>query len=92
VAHQNLDAFKEKTAMQPFIGQIQTLPYTFAPVGWAPCDGRTLPIMQYQALFSLLGTTFGGDGQRTFALPKLAAPASGVGYFIALEGVYPNRS
>jgi microcystin-dependent protein len=78
--------------MQPFIGQVQTLPYTFAPQGWAPCDGRTLPIAQNQALFSLLGTNFGGDGQTTFALPKLAAPANGVGYFIALEGVYPNRS
>jgi microcystin-dependent protein len=77
--------------MQPFVGQIQTLPYTFAPQGWAPCDGRTLPIMQHQALFSLLGTTFGGDGKTTFALPKLAGPASGVGYFIALEGIYPSR-
>jgi microcystin-dependent protein len=78
--------------MQPFIGQIQTFPYTFAPQGWAPCDGRTLQIMQNQALFSLLGTNFGGDGQTTFALPTLAAPVSGVGYFIALEGSYPNRS
>jgi microcystin-dependent protein len=77
--------------MQPFIGQIQLLPYNFAPREWAPCDGRLLQISQNQALFSLLGTTFGGDGRTTFALPKLAGPTNGVGYFIALQGIYPNR-
>lgn len=43
----------------------------FAPVAWAPCDGRLLPISQYDALFSLLGTTYGGDGETTFALPDM---------------------
>jgi len=57
--------------MDPFIGEIRLLPYTFAPVGWQDCDGSLLAISQYDALFSLIGTTFGGDGQTTFAVPDL---------------------
>lgn len=56
---------------QPFIGQIILVPYDFAPQGWALCNGQLLPIAENTALFSLLGTTFGGDGQTTFALPDL---------------------
>jgi len=56
---------------EPFIGQIILVPYNFAPRGWAFCNGQLLPIAQYTALFSLLGTTFGGDGRTTFALPDL---------------------
>ena len=55
----------------PFIGMIIMVPFTFAPRGWALCDGQLLPISQNTALFSLLGTTFGGNGQTTFALPDL---------------------
>ena len=54
-----------------FIGEIKLVPYNFAPRGYAFCDGQLLPINQYQALFSLLGTTFGGDGRMTFGLPDL---------------------
>tara|TARA_R110000772_G_scaffold176914_2_gene288534 strand:- start:1 stop:525 length:525 start_codon:yes stop_codon:yes gene_type:complete len=57
--------------MEPFIGQIQAFGFNFAPAGWAICEGQLLPIAQYQALFSLLGTTFGGDGETTFGLPDL---------------------
>jgi len=57
--------------MTPFIGQIQSFGFGLVPKGWAPCNGQLLAINQYQALFSLLGTTFGGDGIRTFALPDL---------------------
>ncbi|MCE4564242.1 phage tail protein [Maribellus sp. CM-23] len=57
--------------MEPFIGQIQAFGFNFAPRGWAFCDGQLLPIASYTALFSLLGTTFGGDGRNTFALPDL---------------------
>jgi len=57
--------------MEPFIGQIQAFGFNFAPQGWAKCDGQLLPISQNQALFSLLGTTYGGDGRTTFALPDL---------------------
>ncbi len=56
---------------EPFIGQIQPFGFNFAPRGWALCDGQLLPISQNTALFSLLGTTYGGDGRTTFALPDL---------------------
>ncbi len=56
---------------EPFIGQIALLPYNFPPRGWAFCNGQLLPISQNTALFSLLGTTYGGNGQTTFALPDL---------------------
>jgi len=59
------------TASEPFIAQITMFGGNFAPRGWAYCDGQLLPINQYQALFSLLGTTYGGDGRTTFALPDL---------------------
>jgi len=55
----------------PFIGQLMPVPYNFAPFGWAFCNGQLLSIAQNTALFSLLGTQFGGDGKTTFALPNL---------------------
>ncbi|HME12020.1 MAG TPA: tail fiber protein [Candidatus Acidoferrum sp.] len=55
----------------PFVGQIQIVSFNFAPVGWAACDGQLLPIAQNTALFSLLGTQFGGNGTSNFALPNL---------------------
>ncbi len=55
----------------PFLGEIKIISWTFAPKGWAFCNGQLLPIAQNQALFSLLGTTYGGNGQTTFALPDL---------------------
>ena len=57
--------------MDPFLGQIMPWPMNWAPVDWVICDGRTLPIAQYQALYSLLGTNFGGDGKTTFGIPDL---------------------
>src|SRR3954470_9404352 len=56
---------------EPFLGQISTFGFNFAPRGWATCDGQILAIATNTALFSLLGTTFGGNGQTTFALPDL---------------------
>jgi microcystin-dependent protein len=55
----------------PFISEIKIMSFNFAPKGWALCNGQILPINQNQALFSLLGTTYGGNGQTTFALPNL---------------------
>lgn len=55
----------------PFIGEIRPFGFTFAPQGWAVCAGQLLAIVQNEALFSLIGTTYGGDGQQTFALPDL---------------------
>ena len=56
---------------QPFIGEIRMFAGNFAPVGWAFCDGSLMPIANNSALFNLIGTTYGGDGQNTFALPDL---------------------
>ena len=56
---------------EPFLGEIRIMSFGFAPSGWALCNGQLLPINQNQALFSLLGTTFGGNGQTNFALPNL---------------------
>jgi microcystin-dependent protein len=56
---------------EPFLSEIRLMSFGFAPKGWAMCNGQFLPINQNQALFSLLGTTFGGNGQTTFALPDL---------------------
>ena len=56
---------------EPFLGEIKIISWNFAPKGWAFCNGQQLPINQNQALFSLLGTTYGGNGQTTFALPDL---------------------
>jgi microcystin-dependent protein len=58
---------------EPFLSEIRIMSFVFAPRGWALCNGQLLPINQNQALFSLLGTTFGGDGRTNFALPDLRA-------------------
>jgi len=58
-----------------FIGEIRMVGFSFAPTGWALCDGSLLPISQYQALFALLGTLFGGNGTTTFGLPDLRGRA-----------------
>jgi microcystin-dependent protein len=58
---------------EPFLSEIRIMSFSFAPKGWALCNGQLLPINQNQALFSLLGTTFGGDGRVNFALPDLRA-------------------
>jgi microcystin-dependent protein len=73
---------------QPFVAEIALYPYNFVPKGWARCEGQLLPISQNTALFSLLGTTYGGDGKSTFALPDLqgAAPmAPGQGPGLSLH-------
>lgn len=65
---------------EAFVAEIRILPYNFAPTGWAFCNGQILPISQNTALFSLLGTYYGGDGKSTFALPNLQGSAAmGVG-------------
>jgi microcystin-dependent protein len=60
----------------PFVAEIRIFPFNFAPRGWAWCNGQLLPISQNTALFSLLGTTYGGDGKSTFALPDLEGRAA----------------
>ena len=72
----------------PFVAEIRIFPFNFAPKGWAWCDGQLLPLSQNTALFSLLGTTYGGNGKSNFALPDLQgrvshAPRPGAGPFAA---------
>jgi microcystin-dependent protein len=80
--------------VDPFVAEIRIVPFNFAPKGWAFCDGQLLPISQNTALFSLLGTFYGGDGKSTFALPDLQGsvalhPGQGSGlseYFLGQIG------
>jgi microcystin-dependent protein len=80
----------------PFLGEIQVFAFNFCPAGWTTLSGQLLPINQNQALFSLLGTTYGGDGISTFALPKWGPIFTNNGGTllpcIALAGVFPSRS
>jgi microcystin-dependent protein len=63
--------FSSLDGPDPFVGEVAIFPYNFAPRGWAKCDGQLLPISQNEALFSLIGTIYGGDGRTTFGLPDL---------------------
>jgi microcystin-dependent protein len=78
---------------QSYIGAIVLVAFNFAPQNWAFCNGQLLPISQYNALFALLGATYGGDGQTNFALPKLNGDAllPGLNYMICLNGIFPSR-
>jgi len=78
--------------METFLGTIMAFPFTYAPRGWHLCDGRTMLIREYSALYSLLGTQFGGDGQNYFKLPQLASPGTNLQYYIAMDGTYPSRN
>lgn len=62
--------------MDPFVAEIRIFPFSITPTGWAQCNGQLLPISQNTALFSLLGTFYGGDGKSTFALPDLQGAAA----------------
>jgi len=77
---------------EPFIGQLALVPYNFVPNGWAECTGAIMSVQSNAALFSLLGTKFGGDGRVTFALPTLESPLEGLCWIIALQGIYPSRN
>jgi microcystin-dependent protein len=75
----------------PYVGEIRMFGGSFAPSGWMTCDGQLLPISEYDTLFNLIGTTYGGDGQSTFALPNLSGrvpvhmgtnPGTGTSYVI----------
>lgn len=82
--------------MEPLIGQIQLFPYTYSPMYWAYCNGASIQINQNQALYSLLGFTFGGDGRTYFMLPDLRNSnplqlTNQIKYCIATAGYYPDR-
>ena len=75
---------------EPFLAEIRMMSFNFAPKGWALCNGQLMPINQNQALFSLLGTTYGGDGRQTFGLPDLQGRVpthtGGMGHFLGEKG------
>jgi microcystin-dependent protein len=83
-------------ATDAFLGEIQTFAYNFCPRGWAPLNGQIMAISQNTALFSLLGTTYGGNGTTTFALPTARPDFTLTGapliQCIALVGVFPSRN
>lgn len=83
-------------AASPFLGEIQVFPYNFCPAGWAQTSGQLLPISTNTALFSLLGTNYGGDGISNFALPNWGPIQTAGGYklivCIAMQGVFPSRA
>ena len=75
-----------------FLGEIHIFGFNYPPANFAPCNGTLMPIMRNQALFSLLGTTYGGNGVSTFALPTLApVKPGGPFYFICINGTFPTR-
>jgi len=82
--------------MEQLIGQIAIFPWDWAPREWAKCDGQLLSIAQNTALFALIGTEFGGNGQTTFALPKMppikTENGGDLAYYIALQGIFPARN
>lgn len=74
---------------QPYVGEIRLFAGNFAPAGWAYCNGALMPISEYETLFNLIGTTYGGDGQDTFALPDLQGRVpihQGNGFVLAESG------
>jgi microcystin-dependent protein len=81
--------------MDPLLGDIVCFSFNFNPMYWLSCEGQTLSIASNQSLFTLLGTTFGGNGTTNFCLPNLNGSARFGGYmkyYIAVQGIYPSRS
>jgi microcystin-dependent protein len=79
----------------PYLGEIRIVSFTFAPKGWAMCNGQLLAINQNQALFSILGTTYGGNGQTTFALPDFRSRTplhTGAGFSLGAAGGQESHS
>src|SRR6476619_891250 len=79
----------EKFMAQPYVGEIRMFAGNFAPAGWMFCEGQLLPISEFDTLFNLIGTTYGGDGQSTFALPDLRGRVplhQGSGFTLAETG------
>ncbi|MFC4236414.1 phage tail protein [Thalassospira xianhensis] len=90
-----IGSFKIAYADEEFLGEIIMLPYSFCPRGYSEANGQLLQINQNQALFSLLGNRYGGDGRVTFALPKLHGSSEtgseDIKVCIAIQGIYPQR-
>lgn len=80
--------------MEFTVGCVTMFPYSFVPMDWLLCDGSTVSIATYSVLYSVIGTRYGGDGVNNFKLPDLrtANPSDSINYFIAYNGIYPERS
>lgn len=82
--------------MDVYLGIIQLFAFNYPPIGWALCNGQMLSVNENQALFTLIGTHFGGDGVTNFAVPNLNQAALSTNLFgnwyIATQGIYPNRN
>lgn len=76
---------------ESYLGTIVAWAGPWVPKGWMLCDGRQLSISQYTALFAVISNKFGGDGFRTFALPKLEHANASIQYIICIEGLFPPR-
>ena len=80
---------------EPYLGDIMCFSFPFDPMYWMECNGQTLNITSNQALYTLIGITYGGNGSTTFCLPNLNGSSRQNGnmkYYIAVQGVYPQRS
>jgi microcystin-dependent protein len=84
-----------RAQVEPFIAEIRTFGFNFCPQGWAPLNGQLIPIAQNTALFSLIGTYYGGNGMTNFALPTAKPIFTATGFpftqCIALVGIFPSR-
>lgn len=76
--------------MDPILCTVMPFPYNFIPKGWMPCDGQVLPMSQYSAVYSLIGTTYGGDGRTTFGLPNLNGGSGSPLSVVAGQGAGPG--
>jgi microcystin-dependent protein len=79
---------------QPYVGETRIFAFAFAPPGWLACEGQLLPISEFEQLFQLIGTTYGGDGESVFALPNAAGPDSEgtpLTVCISLYGEFPMQ-
>ena len=81
---------------QPYVGEIRIFAGNFAPAGWMFCEGQLLPISENETLFQLIGTTYGGDGQSTFAVPMakpiISATGATLTQCISLFGIFPSQN
>ena len=78
--------------MEPFVGQIEIFAFGFAPQGWMVCNGQLLSIQEFHMLFQLIGATYGGNGQSTFALPNIPPVVpNGPAYYISVYGQMPKK-
>jgi microcystin-dependent protein len=76
--------------MDPYLGEILLVAFGYAPKDWYKCEGQIMAISENDALFTLLGTAYGGDGVSTFRLPTMTAP-TGMNYIICAVGIFPSR-